>query len=407
MVNHDILIKKLFWNYNKNIANRNYRFFNHNLNKYKNIKEYLQLRYDDSESIHESLIRIIYNIEKRPVCDCGNPVRFIGKPNSKGIFSKSCSHSCSSKNKATIIKREQTCIKKYNNKTYNNIQKSKQTRLERYGDENYNNRASAIQTNILRYGGPAPICDENIKQKIKEHTYIDYSNINIDYNKVFEHVYKTKLERYGDQYYNNNKKAEKTNIKKYGYKTPLQNENIKEKIKQTNLNKYGVDNPAKSQEIKEKIKQTNLNRYGVTYLSKLDSIKEKIYNTKRKNNTFNTSKPEKESLKLLTDKYGKSNVVHNYKCDKYPFFCDAYIKSKDIFIEFNYHWTHGMHFYDPNNIEDKNKLKEWESKNTEFYNKAIEVWTIRDVNKLNTAKKNKLNYFVFYKINDFINWLKE
>jgi len=32
--------------------------------------------------------------------------------------------------------------------------------------------------------------------------------------------------------------------------------------------------------------------------------------------------------------------------------CDFYIPSEDLFIELNRHWSHGGHFYDPNNIED-------------------------------------------------------
>jgi hypothetical protein len=42
-----------------------------------------------------------------------------------------------------------------------------------------------------------------------------------------------------------------------------------------------------------------------------------------------------------------------------------------------------------------------EYKNTKFYKNAIECWTIRDTNKLQTAKNNNLNYLVFYTYNDF------
>jgi hypothetical protein len=76
-------------------------------------------------------------------------------------------------------------------------------------------------------------------------------------------IKQTKKERYGDENYNNKKKAIKTNLVRYDAKTPLLNDNIKKKIKNTNLKKYGVDNPLKSKEIHRKINDTNLRKYGV------------------------------------------------------------------------------------------------------------------------------------------------
>lgn len=41
-------------------------------------KEYLDNRYTDSQSLRETIKRIQYNIEVRPVCViCGNPVKFL------------------------------------------------------------------------------------------------------------------------------------------------------------------------------------------------------------------------------------------------------------------------------------------------------------------------------------------
>lgn len=78
-----------------------------------------------------------------------------------------------------------------------------------------------------------------------------------------------KLEKYGDENYNNSEKSKQTCLEKYGVtnalnlhsKKPITKETI-EKRKQTCLEKYGVDNPAKAKEIKDKIKKTNNERYG-------------------------------------------------------------------------------------------------------------------------------------------------
>ena len=56
-------------------------------------KEYLKNRFTDSQSIKESVWRILFNIEQRPKCKiCGNNVKFIGKKSN--IFSKTCSNKC-------------------------------------------------------------------------------------------------------------------------------------------------------------------------------------------------------------------------------------------------------------------------------------------------------------------------
>lgn len=203
-----------------------------------------------------------------------------------------------------------------------------------------------------------------------------------------------------------NKKQESDRLKNNG-KLGWNNNTI-DKIqhrKETLISKYGSLELA-YEYIYTKVKSRRIKKYGTDNLMCVKEIKEKHYNTQKQNNSFNTSKPEKESLKLLINKYGTDNIIHNYKCTRYPFACDAYIKQLDLFIEFNYHWSHGTEPF--TGTDDQNKIiNKWKSKNTKFYNKAIETWTIRDVNKINTAKKNKLNYLVFYNKNMFIQWLNE
>ena len=47
------------------------------------------------------------------------------------------------------------------------------------------------------------------------------------------------------------------------------------------------------------------------------------------------------------------------------------------------------------------------AKNTKFYNNTIQICTDRDINKRNIAKKNKLNYLVFYSILEIEKWIKD
>ena len=202
----------------------------------------------------------------------------------------------------------------------------------------------------------------------------------------------------------NNKRIE-TYLELFGVENISQSEEIKQKIKETLSLKYG--SPTFNN--RQKAKETNLVRYGVdsyartndfkqNYKNHLKEYKDKEYKTKKKNHTFNTSKLEIKTFELLKEKY--PDVIYQYRDkDRYPFVCDFYIPSLDLFIECNYHWTHGGKPYE--GTEEDNKIIDgWKSKNSQYYNNAINCWTIRDVNKRNIAKQNNLNYIEIWNINE-------
>lgn len=125
----------------------------------------------------------------------------------------------------------------------------------------------------------------------------------------------------------------------------------------------------------------------------------KANNSKKLNKTFNSSKPEIELKEYLEKIFGKNDIEYQYDKDpRYPFLCDFYIKSLDLFLELNLFMTHGNHAFDPNNEKDLNTLKVWEEKAKDhpLYKNAIEVWTIKDPKKLQIAKENNLNYLTIY-----------
>lgn len=137
---------------------------------------------------------------------------------------------------------------------------------------------------------------------------------------------------------------------------------------------------------------------------KKKQIQEKIYNTKKLNCSLNSSSWEDDVKNKLVQKF---NIKCQYKTDKYPFACDFYIIEKDLFIECNFHWTHGPAPFDEKNQEHINLLQKWQQKNTKYYQNAIHVWTDLDIRKLKIAKENNINRLVFYKKQDFENWLEE
>lgn len=128
------------------------------------------------------------------------------------------------------------------------------------------------------------------------------------------------------------------------------------------------------------------------------SVVEKTLETKKRRHTLNSSSEEEDMYRKLVEAYGKSDVERNYKDIRYPYRCDFYIKSKDLFIELNAHWTHGGRPFDPNDESCRRQLKEWgeKAKQSQFYRNAIYTWTVRDVEKRQKAKESKINYITLY-----------
>lgn len=113
-----------------------------------------------------------------------------------------------------------------------------------------------------------------------------------------------------------------------------------------------------------------------------------------------TSTQEDEYYKFLLTKYNSEDIIRWYGDDiRYPFCCDFYIKSEDLFIEFNLFWTHNDHPYnesDPNDLLIKEKWQQL-AREKEFYAQALYQWIDLDVRKFETAKRNNLNYKMVYK----------
>jgi transcription elongation factor Elf1 len=265
----------------------------------------------------------------------------------------------------------------------NNLAKNRETRLKKYGDENFNNKEKARQTCLDKYGGIG-FASKELKEKY-EHTMLDrygvkhnwssedsklngkdtcfkkYNGKENFYTHTLSKGKQTKLDKYGDMYYSNHKKASSTMLKKYG-------------------SPYFVT----TQKCRE-----NLYR---------KSTKIKRYETMKKNNSFNISKPEEDYYQYLLTQYEKDDIIRQYRSEEYPFNCDFYIISEDLFIECNYSWTHGFKQFDENNKKDLELLSMWKSKSNgnDYYANAIYTWTDLDVRKRKIAKENNLNIKFIY-----------
>lgn len=141
------------------------------------------------------------------------------------------------------------------------------------------------------------------------------------------------------------------------------------------------------------------------------SSKQKEYETRKKNGTlgFHKSKDEEILEHILKDMFGPDNVVYNYfDKERYPFKCDFYIPSEDLFIELHAGWEHQGHPFDNNNEEDLLLLEDLKNKQTisNYYKNVIYQWTDLDIRKLNAFKDNNLNYIIGYSVDEINEILK-
>lgn len=191
------------------------------------------------------------------------------------------------------------------------------------------------------------------------------------------------------------------------------------KMVTTQVNEYGGVGLASKTSLKH-ARHTTKMRYGVENPMQVDSFKNKLFKSMLlklgdsmeqfrkthdinvvKSATFNGSSTELFVLRMLCEKFGYDNVYYQYgvhpKDSRYPYNCDFYIKSLDLFIELNYYFSHGHHWFNAKNKDDQLRLRNLKLNHSNAsYKRVLETWTKEDVNKRKLAKKNNLNYLVFW-----------
>lgn len=235
------------------------------------------------------------------------------------------------------------------------------------------------------------------------------------------------------------KKSKHTNIKNLRTEYALQNKDVRKKCYKTRtkdgksyidynkskltMEKHYGKNYRKL--ITNKIQQSTLKNHGVKCIFELKKYRDKLYSEETKKKRYETmlknkacnrpSKSEDECYNLLLTKFSKNDIQRPYMNDKYPFKCDFYIKSLDLYIECHFSQFHQGKPFDKNNKQDLIKLlclqlkslKLRKNKNIKNqYDFMIYTWTDLDPRKLQTFKKNKLNYLTFYNWEQFYEWFQ-
>ena len=347
---------------------------------------------------------------------CGKPTKF-----RNFSYSNCCSQSCRNtwinQNRSAEERQKLSEKIRESHKTEKVLEKTRQTNIAKYGvpytTQNIDVQEKRRQTCQEKYGTDYSFQAEEVKEKIQQSIHNRFGELGLKAPEVREKTRNTCQERYGTTNGGASKqakeKSKKTTFEHFGVESSFQAQEVKDKIKQTCQSKYGVDYASQSKEFQQKVAKTNLRKYGVRCQFQRPDLREKLtdkdviakkYETKRKNGTFNASKPEDNCYKLLQSIF--PNAIHHYTSDVYPFECDMYVPELDLYIECNFFWTHGGHFFDPNNPQDIEKLNRWKSRGSKFYEIAARVWAESDVAKLDCVLKNGLNYLVCWTEEEFI-----
>ena len=322
------------------------------------------------------LLRNKNNLENLHIfCQCGNKNIF----KNKNIgYTKFCSRKCSANNDNVKTKRNYTLSNKIDENGLNGFQqqqkKARFKKLLKYNNPNYNNSSKMVKTKRSNI-------DENGLDSFKRAAIKMASTRKIVDKDGLDSFHKAGLK---------GKNTRLNDIDCFG-----QNSYDRQvlKTKETSNIKYGVDNYSKTLYV--------------------DKIVKKRYNTMKKNKSFNRrSKSEIRCFELLKTKF--PDVEHSYyDKERYPFNCDMYVPSQDLFIECHFGFAHGGEPFDSNDIKHLKEIEKCKIKQKEFrfdgkkkdgYAEKIKVWTESDPKKLKTFINNKLNYKIFYKESEFLNW---
>jgi hypothetical protein len=141
-----------------------------------------------------------------------------------------------------------------------------------------------IKSNLIKYGVKSTLELDSVKEKSK----------------------KTMMKKYGVNHYSKTEEFKNIIFDKYGVKSTLELDSVKEKSKKTMLEKYGVDHYSKSGDFIKKVNICCNNKYNIDHYSKTEEFKEIIRLSVYKRYI------EKDKIKILN--YDK-NVITS-KCEK-------------------------------------------------------------------------------------------
>ena len=277
------------------------------------IFDYINCRFNDSESFIETYVRIKYGIEVRPVCEeCGNKVAFVNSKQS-GLFQRFCCRKCANSNELTKQR-----VREYNLKTYG-VPVTSQAQCVK-------DKAKAHFQET--YGVDNPWQAEECKTKAKQ----------------------TKYDKYGDENYNNRPKSEATCLDRYGVRVSSQNAEVQRKASISYhlivFEKFGTEWPMQNDDVKAKFHNTMSVNYNSTAYLSSNAFKKKCFELYGVENPMQCSEIRKKTMQ----KYSFMDISFD-SAPEIAFF--IFLKDNNIPFEyqpnisFDYKYDGKIHKYFP------------------------------------------------------------
>jgi hypothetical protein len=299
-------------------------------------------------SFKEKIYFYFHKLKERPKCvSCSNEIKFrnrFDKP-----YGDFCSLSCANNSKEELVNRQKrTFNKKYGVDFYPHhidfVKKQKQTKLDKYGDENYNN---------------------------------------VEKSKI------TKELLYGNKKYNNIEKQKETCELRYGVNNYAKSEHYHDKLNEEYIKLYP---DVTFVQIKKGLVVTKCEKCG----NSSEITKQLLYERhKRNHNHCLTCNPigfkQRSSYEdEICDLLDSTNIsyIQNYKLPNTKFEIDIFLPTQNIGIEFNGLYWHNELFKDKEYHLNKTKLCD------NFNIKLIHIFEDEWLYKRDIVKsilKNKLN----------------
>lgn len=380
---------------------------------YPEFHKYIINNYSDPISFQEKLYIYYNNIRSIPVCKiCGGKVKFINAKDGYRIY---CSRKCMNSDPDKI--------------------------------------ESVKQTNNIKYGGNAPICSDEIKQKI-QNTIIDKYGVDniMKLSNIVEKNIDTRIEKYGgignasDQI---KQKHIQTCLDKYGVKYASQTEDFKTRLVETNLKKFGYKTAMNTESSVLKSKLSKLRKIQSKFpdvinydddfnwicscphpncnkcIDKYYITTSQIYRGRLKDNTepctnilpINSNNNKNTSIEIFIKNILDQNNIEYISNDRQVLNgkeLDIYIPSKNIAIECNGVYSHSSKYKDSKYhykkyIECMSKniqlITLWEDqiKNTPDIVKSLLLSKLGMYEKRIYARKCEVREIDFKTCSDFLN----
>jgi hypothetical protein len=229
---------------------------------------------------------------------------------------------------------------------------------------------------------------------------------------------KTKLEKYGDENYNNYDQIKKSLTEKYGVDCIFKCENERIELKTNFIKKYGVSNPSQVLEFQEKKKKTNLEKYGnENFVESEYFYNNVVYYRGSKPQQDLTISHYKEKYNIdINEIYKKNNkIIYNIKCDNdknhsfdiHPDTLNRRIECKTILCtkcnSLYYNLKSGLEVNICDFIKEHiNIINNYriENKEIDVYIPSLKIgieinglWWHNNINKSNDYHKNKKEFF--------------